>query len=82
VLDVENLRLHYAHTLEWWHRLYERSKDRVAQMFDERFVRMWRLYLLGSKAAFTAGELQLFQIVFSPGANTRLPWTRADIYTT
>jgi cyclopropane-fatty-acyl-phospholipid synthase len=82
VLDVENLRLHYARTLDWWQRLYERSKDRVAHMFDERFVRMWRLYLLGSKAAFTAGELQLFQIVFSPGGNNRLPWTRADIYTT
>jgi cyclopropane-fatty-acyl-phospholipid synthase len=82
VLDVENLRLHYARTLDWWQRLYERSRDHVAHMFDERFVRMWRLYLLGSKAAFTAGELQLFQIVFSPGGNNRLPWTRADIYTT
>ncbi|HEX7011466.1 MAG TPA: cyclopropane-fatty-acyl-phospholipid synthase family protein [Steroidobacteraceae bacterium] len=80
VLDVENLRLHYAKTLEWWHTLYERSKERVAQMFDERFVRMWRLYLIGSQAAFTAGELQLFQIVFAPGRSNEIPWTRADLY--
>jgi cyclopropane-fatty-acyl-phospholipid synthase len=80
VLDVENLRLHYARTLDWWHQLYERSRDRVAQMFDERFVRMWRLYLLGSKAAFTSGEMQLFQVVFAAGDNNRLPWTRADLY--
>jgi cyclopropane-fatty-acyl-phospholipid synthase len=80
VLDVENLRLHYARTLDWWHQLYERSRDRVAQMFDERFVRMWRLYLLGSKAAFTTGEMQLFQVVFAPGANNHIPWTRADLY--
>ena len=48
--------------------LYERAADRVAKMFDERFVRMWRLYLLGSQAAFNVGELQLFQVVFAPGA--------------
>ena len=80
VLDVENIRLHYAKTLEWWHTLYERIADRVAKMFDERFVRMWRLYLLGSQAAFNVGELQLFQVVFAPGRNNQIPWTRADIY--
>jgi len=80
VLDVENLRLHYAKTLEWWHALYERSTDKVAKMFDDRFVRMWRLYLLGSQAAFSVGELQLFQAVFAPGRNNQIPWTRADIY--
>ncbi len=80
VLEVENLRLHYAKTLEWWHSLYERSADRIAKMFDERFVRMWRLYLLGSQAAFNVGELQLFQVVFAPGRNNQIPWTRADVY--
>ena len=71
VLDVENIRLHYAKTLEWWHSLYERSVGQVGKMFDERFVRMWRLYLLGSQAAFNVGELQLFQVVFAPRATTR-----------
>jgi cyclopropane-fatty-acyl-phospholipid synthase len=80
VLDVENLRLHYAKTLEWWHGLYERSAEHVAKMFDERFVRMWRLYLLGSQAAFNTGELQLFQVVFAPGRNNEIPWTRTDLY--
>jgi len=80
VLDVENLRLHYARTLRDWHALYERSIDQVAQMFDERFVRMWRLYLQGSIAAFTTGEMQLFQVVFSPGTNNQVPWTREDLY--
>ena len=40
-------------------------------MFDDRFVRMWRLYLLGSQAAFTVGELQLFQVVFARGPQQR-----------
>jgi cyclopropane-fatty-acyl-phospholipid synthase len=80
VLDVENLRLHYARTLQLWHELFEQKSDRVAQMFDERFVRMWRLYLLGSRAAFLSGELQLFQVVFARGASNAVPWTREHLY--
>lgn len=80
VLDVENIRLHYARTLDWWHRLYEQSSGRVAQMFDDNFVRMWRLYLLGSRAAFTTGEMQLFQVVFAPGNSNNIPWTRSHVY--
>ncbi len=80
VLDVENLRLHYAQTLRHWLALYESASDRVRDMFDARFVRMWRLYLSGSIAAFTTGKLQLFQVLFAPGENNDIPWTRADIY--
>jgi cyclopropane-fatty-acyl-phospholipid synthase len=80
VLDVENLRLHYVRTLEHWWAAFERSRDRVAAMFDERFVRMWRLYLAGSVAAFRVGELQLFQVVCAPGRSNAIPWTRAQLY--
>ncbi|MEJ0006413.1 MAG: class I SAM-dependent methyltransferase [Steroidobacteraceae bacterium] len=51
VLDVENLRLHNAHTLLDWLALFESNVDRVRAMFDDKFVRMWRLYLAGSAAA-------------------------------
>jgi cyclopropane-fatty-acyl-phospholipid synthase len=80
VLDVENLRLHYAKTLDWWWRLYEQSADRVVRMFDENFLRMWRLYLAGSRAAFTTGEMQLFQVVFAHGCNNDIPMTRDHLY--
>ena len=80
VLDVENLRLHYAKTLDWWWSLYERNADRVKEMFDESFVRMWRLYLLGSRAAFITGEMQLFQVVFARGASNNISMTREHIY--
>jgi cyclopropane-fatty-acyl-phospholipid synthase len=80
VLDVENIRLHYAETLRGWRANFERSTERIGKMFDERFVRMWRLYLAGSEAAFTTGELQLFQVLFAPGASNCIPWTREDIY--
>jgi len=81
VLDVENLRLHYAQTLRHWLSLYEAAGERVRSMFDEKFVRMWRLYLAGSVAAFSTGTLQLFQVVFATADNNDVPWTRAHLYT-
>jgi len=80
VLDVENLRLHYAQTLRDWLALYEASCERVREMFDARFVRMWRLYLAGSVAGFTTGTLQLFQVLFAPGQSNDVPLTRAHLY--
>jgi cyclopropane-fatty-acyl-phospholipid synthase len=80
VLDIENLRLHYARTLRHWLQRFENSAARVQQQFDDRFVRMWRLYLAGSAAAFESGCLQLYQMVFAPAASNHIPWTRADLY--
>lgn len=80
VLDVENLRLHYAKTLQHWLARFDSQLTKVREMFDENFVRAWRLYLAGSMAAFTTSELQLFQIVFARAENNDLPWSRAHLY--
>ena len=80
VLDVENLRLHYALTLGDWLRRYEQHEDQVREMYDEQFARAWRLYLAGSLTAFGVGELQLFQLVFTQDHNNDLPWSRAHQY--
>jgi cyclopropane-fatty-acyl-phospholipid synthase len=80
VLDVENLRLHYAKTLEHWLMRYEANIERVTQMFDPAFVRAWRLYLAGSLAAFRSGDMQLFQVSFSRSGQNRIPWTRQYLY--
>lgn len=80
ILDVENIRLHYAKTCTHWLELFEASADRVKAMFDENFVRTWRLYLAGSAAAFTTGTLQLFQVVFAPRENNDIPLTREYMY--
>ena len=76
VLDVENLRLHYARTLEHWLQRFEDSAERVSVMFDAAFVRTWRLYLAGSQAAFRSGDMQLFQVIFARSGYNRIPWTR------
>jgi cyclopropane-fatty-acyl-phospholipid synthase len=80
VLDVENLRLHYAQTLEHWLARFERASGRVQEMLGPEFVRAWRLYLAGSIAAFTTNCIQLFQVVFAGSECKRLPWTRAYLY--
>ena len=76
VLDVENLRLHYALTLQHWLDRFEAVASRVEEMFDEAFVRAWRLYLAGSLAAFRTGSLQLFQVLFARHGSNEIPWTR------
>jgi len=80
VLDVENLRMHYARTLEHWLERYERAEPQIVEMFDEKFYRSWRLYLAGSIAAFAVGSLQLFQVVFARQENNEIPTTRRDVY--
>ncbi len=81
VLDVENLRLHYARTLRHWLERYEAVLHKVRSKFaDESFVRMWRLYLSGSIAAFETGVLQLFQVLFTKQDNNSIPLTREYIY--
>lgn len=80
VLDIENLRLHYARTLELWLERFERSAKIIEEKYDIAFVRAWRLYLSGSIAGFTAGTMQLFQVLFSRSTNNDLPWSRAHLY--
>ncbi|MCG8518375.1 MAG: cyclopropane-fatty-acyl-phospholipid synthase family protein [Pseudomonadales bacterium] len=80
VLDVENLRLHYAQTLRHWLQRFEAHQDTIRDLYDDHFSRAWRLYLAGSIAAFEVGSLQLFQVVFSHGDNNQLPQSRADLY--
>ena len=63
-----------------WRRRFEQAAPRASAMFDERFIRSWRLYLASSQAAFAAGSLQLFQAVFARGCEDDVPWTRRHIY--
>lgn len=67
ILDVENLRRHYAKTLSHWSCNFQAVRDRVVRRYDEAFARMWWLYLQGAEAAFRWGGLQLWQIVLAKG---------------
>lgn len=75
-LDVENLRLHYNKTLLHWTENFNEHTDEVRSMFDERFVRMWRLYLASCAATFHNGIIDLHQILATKGINNELPMVR------
>ena len=80
ILDVENLRQHYALTLGHWLQRFDDARDRVLEMFDPEFLRAWRFYLTASKTAFTTGHLQLFQVLFARSGCNQMPWTRSHLY--
>ncbi len=80
-VDVENLRPHYALTLDRWWERFKEHVDEIRRMYDERFVRMWRLFLLSSAAGFRYGDTRVFQILFSHGATDELPLTREELMT-
>ena len=80
ILDVENLRLHYAKTLEHWLARFDASSEAISAMFDAPFVRAWRFYLSGSLAAFRTGDMHLFQLLFNRNGINDQPWTREGLY--
>jgi cyclopropane-fatty-acyl-phospholipid synthase len=88
VLDIENLRRHYAPTLDAWAERFERRWDEIHALdpvrFDERFRRVWRSYLYGCAEMFRspAGYTHLFQIVFGKGNVTAsgYPMGREHVY--
>lgn len=88
VVDVENLRRHYALTLDAWGERFDRHWAEIQALdpkkFDERFRRVWRVYLYGCAEMFRSarGYTHLFQIVFAKGNATRssYPMSREFLY--
>ena len=62
VTDVEILRLHYAETLRHWRARFEAQRAEIAQIYDERFCRMWEFYLAVSELSFRYRNHMVFQI--------------------
>ena len=75
-IDVENLRQHYNRTLLCWVKNFHEHADEVREIFDERFIRMWDLYLSACAATFHNGIIDLHQILFTNGINNDLPLVR------
>jgi cyclopropane-fatty-acyl-phospholipid synthase len=80
IVDVENLRLHYARTLAHWRERFAQVEENVRAQYGASFQRAWELYLAGSQAAFSTGGMQLFQIVFVPSGTTSPYWARGEMY--
>lgn len=73
--DIEILRIHYAETLRHWREVFEARRNDVAAIYDERFCRMWELYLVICEMGFRHENLMVFQIQLSASLET-VPLTR------
>ncbi|AQW20699.1 cyclopropane-fatty-acyl-phospholipid synthase [Lentilactobacillus curieae] len=81
VFDVESLRRHYQKTTEIWDKNFLEARPKVEKMFDERFIRMWDLYLQACAASFASGNIDVVQYLVSKGAaGHSLPMTREYMY--
>lgn len=62
ITDIEVMRLHYAETLRAWRSRVARGRDEIVDLYDEKFYRMWEMYLTSCEVAFRFGEFVVFQI--------------------
>ena len=62
VTDIEVLRLHYAETLRHWRQRFQANRARIRELYDERFCRMWEIYLAGTELSFIHQDMVVFQI--------------------
>lgn len=88
IVDIENLRRHYALTLDEWASRFDANWEQIHALdpgrFDERFRRTWRTYLWSCAEMFRskASRTHLFQVTVSKG-NLRAggyPMSRAFLY--
>ena len=74
LLDVEQLRPHYARTLRHWTARLEANRDRAVALVGEPTFRVWRAYMAGSALGFDHDDLALVQVL--GGRATRRPLGR------
>ena len=79
VSDIEVLKLHYSHTLRHWKENCIKNKEKIIEMYDEKFFRMWEFYLTGCEIAFKWGDQVVYQFQLTKNY-TSTPATRDYIY--
>ena len=77
--DLEVWRMHYSHTLRHWKERFLSNREKVLELFDEKFLRMWEFYLAGCEMAFKWGDQVVFQMQLIK-KHSAVPNTRDYIY--
>ena len=73
LLDLEDIGLHYATTLNDWRRNFTAELEEVSRLgYPESFIRMWEYYLCYCEGAFLERAISDVQILFSkPGSRLK-----------
>ena len=68
--DVQVLKFHYAETLKRWRYNFYDNLDKIKEIYDEKFCRMWDFYLSSSQASFEESTLVIYQLQLSKDKKT------------
>ena len=79
ITDIEVWRLHYAKTLHHWHKRFSENEEKIKEIYDERFCRMWRYYLIACEISFRHYQQVVFQVQISKKQEA-VPLTRNYLY--
>jgi cyclopropane-fatty-acyl-phospholipid synthase len=80
VLDVENLRPHYARTCHLWEQRLVAQREAALRLVDETTYRAWRIWLAASSLSFEEGFNSIYQVLMSRRGARRTRWTRDYVY--
>ena len=80
VLDVENLRPHYARTCRLWEQRLMAHREEALQLVDDRTFRAWRIWLAASSLSFEEGSSSIYQLLMAKQGTPRRKWTRDYMY--
>jgi cyclopropane-fatty-acyl-phospholipid synthase len=75
VTDIEILRLHYAETIRHWRERFAAARADIAELYDERFCRMFEFYLGISEQSFRHRRQYIWQVQLAKRVDV-LPITR------
>jgi cyclopropane-fatty-acyl-phospholipid synthase len=81
-VDAENLRRHYARTLDIWAENFEMHAAEARTLVNDEKFRIWRVYLAGFAYAFANDDVAIYQVVCRKAGRsaTTLPWSRRYMY--
>ena len=79
ITDIEVWRLHYAKTLRHWHSRFAENEEQIREIYDDRFCRMWRYYLISSEISFRYYQHVVFQVQITKEQEA-VPLTRNYLY--
>lgn len=77
--DIEVWRIHYADTLRDWRARFEANIDKAEAIYDARFCRMWRYYLVAAELTFRLDRQVVFQFQITKNQEA-VPLTRDYLY--
>jgi cyclopropane-fatty-acyl-phospholipid synthase len=80
VLDVENLRPHYARTCRLWEQRLAAHRNRAIELVDEPAFRTWRIWLAAASVSFEEGFSSIYQVLLGRRGECRRNVTREYMY--